>query len=191
MRNPTDMMLDILKSKTAQKIIDWVSPIYGESYVGLWIYEVVGLVLDEVVDIAEKLKTEANPLTAEWLLDYWEDYYRLPTNPSLTTAQRQGRIANHIWMRGPLNPVVLADAVSVALGGVKVDIEENVSKNTFLVNVREVINNLEPAIAVLNVRKPAHLIYQIRVATQTVANTEIKTAVAITHSQKYRIEVMQ
>lgn len=191
MRNPTDLMVEILKSKTAQRIIDWVSPIYGESYVGLWIYEVVGIVLDELVAISEVLKTEANPITADLLLDYWEEYYQLPINTSLSVKKRQERILTHILMRGPLNPTTLANVVSVALGGVMVDIEENIAKNTFLVNVREVVEDLAPAIDAINKRKPAHLIYKIRVATQTISSAKIKTAIALTHCEKNKIEVKQ
>lgn len=191
MRQPTELMLKILQSPTAQQIIDWVSPIYGESYVALWIYEAIGEVLQEIEEIAEKLKTEGNPLTAELLLDEWEDYYRIPRDPTLTTAQRQQRIVDLIRMRGPCNPTVLANAVSVALGGVPVEITENIAKNTFLVNIREVIDSINPVVAVLEQRKPAHLIYQIQVATQTVSNAEIKTAIAITHAERYKVEVQQ
>ena len=193
MRNPTEMMAKILKSDVAQQVSDYVSPLYGDSYVGLWLFEVIGEALDPVVAYAAALKTEGNPLTADLLLPLWEQHYKLPANEALTKEQRQQRIKAKILGRGALNPNVLAEIVSAALGGVRVDIQERYEgdKNTFLVNVREVIPSFEPARAVLSERKPAHLIYVIRVATQTVAGAEIKTAVAITHSQKYRIEVMQ
>lgn len=191
MRNPTELMQLILQNKTAQQIIDWVSPIYGESYVGLWIYEVIGETMSEIVDIAEALKVEGNPATSVLLLDYWEDYYKIPRDPTLNTEQRQARIIAKIRQRGPLNPTVLAQMVSAALGGVPVDITENIAKNTFLVNIREVVESINPAVAVLEQRKPAHLIYQIRVATQTVTDAEIKTAIAITHAERFKVEVEQ
>lgn len=191
MRNPTDLMLQILQNELAQEIIDYVSPIYGESYVGLWIYEAIGMVMQEVKDIFIKLKTEGNPLTADLLLSEWENYYRIPSDPTMTKEQRQQRIVNLIRMRGPCNPTVLADAVSVALGGVPVEITEHKAKNTFLVNIREVVDSINPAVAVLEQRKPAHLIYQIQVATQTVSAADIKTAIAITHAERFNVEVLQ
>ena len=191
MRNPTDQMLKILQNELAQEIIDYVSPIYGESYVGLWIYEAIGKVMQEVKDIFIKLKTEGNPVTADLLLGEWENYYRIPSDPTMAKEQRQQRIVNLIRMRGPCNPDVLADAVSVALGGVPVEITEHKAKNTFLVNIREVVDSINPAVAVLEQRKPAHLIYQIQVATQTVSTADIKTAIAITHAERFNVEVLQ
>ena len=191
MKNQTEMMRAILKSAKGQEIIDYVSPIYGESYVGLWIYEAIGTVLGEICDIADKLRYETNPATAELLIDYWEDHYGVPRAPHLTIEQRRARLIAITQTRGPCNPVKLAAAVSGALGGVPVEIMENVAKNTFLVIVREVVPSINPAVAVLERMKPAHLIYQLRVVTQTVTEAEIKTAIAITQTEKYKVEVLQ
>lgn len=191
MRNPTDLMRAILKNEKAQEIIDYVSPIYGESYIGLWIYEAIGVALSLIWGISEKLRSEGNPATADLLLDEWERHYGLPSDSSLSQEQRRARILSKIRMRGPLNPKALEDAVSTALGGVKVEITENIDKNTFLVNIREVIPSINPVVAVLEQRKPAHLIYQIRVATQTVAEADIRLAIAITHAEQYKVEVKQ
>lgn len=191
MRYCTELMRSILKSKRAQRIIDWVSPIYGNSYVGLWIFEAIGVAMDDVSQIIDKLHFETNPYTADWLLDYWERHYGLPTDTSLTKEQRRERIIDKWQSRGPCNPARLAAAVSASLGGVEVDITENVAQNTFLVNVREVVDSIVPAVAVIERMKPAHLIYQIRVATQTVSDADLKIAIAVTHAEQYRVEVFQ
>ena len=49
MRNPTQLMRSILTDETAQKLIDYVSQVYGDSYVGLWIFQVIGAALGSVV----------------------------------------------------------------------------------------------------------------------------------------------
>ena len=191
MRYQTEMMRAILTNKTAQKMIDYVSPIYGNSYVGLWLFQAIGTALGKVCDICEDLRLETNPATATLLLDQWEDQYGLPRNSALTVEQRRARILAKIQSRGPCNPAVLEAAVSAALNGVPVEITERVAKNTFLVNVRECVDDLTPAVAVLERMKPAHLIYQIRVATQTISDAEIKAAIALTHSEQYNVEVFQ
>lgn len=191
MKNQTELMRAILTNKKAQEIIDYVSPIYGNSYVALWIYQAIGTVLGEVCDIAEQLMNETNPATADLLLDYWEDHYGISRDSSLTKEQRRIRIIAKTQSRGSCNPSRLATAVSAALGGVPVEITENVAKNTFLVNIREVVDSINPAVAVLERMKPAHLIYQIQVATQTVTATEIKTAIAVTRAENYHVEVLQ
>lgn len=189
MRRPTELMKAILTDEMAQQIIDFVSPIYGDSYVGLWIFQAIGVVLNEVYTTADNLRYETTPATADLLLDYWERQYGLPTDSSLTKEQRRKRIITKKLNRGPCNPKRLADAVSAALGGVEVDITENTGPNKFLVNVREVIPSLLPAVAVIERMKPAHLIYDIRVATQTVSDVELKIAIAITHAEMNKVEV--
>ena len=189
MRNPTELSNAILKDPTAREIIDWVAPVYGNSYVGLHIYQAIGLVLTRLKGYVESLRNEANPITAELLLDMWEQHYGLPINTALSVEQRQARLLSKSLSRGPCNPYKLAAAVSSALGGVEVDVQENVAKNTFLVNIREAVADITPAVAVIERKKPAHLIYQIRVATHLVAEADIKVAIAMTHAEFYNVEV--
>ena len=191
MRNPTELMRSILTNKTSQKIIDYVSPIYGNSYVGLWLFQAIGTALSEVRTIAEQLRYETNPASADLLLDYWEKEYGIATDPSLTKEQRRAKIIARTQSHGPASPARISAAVSAALGGVKVEIKENVDQNTFLVNIREHVESIVPAVAVIEKIKPAHLVYRIQVATQTVTDAEIKMAIAITHAEQYRLEVSQ
>ncbi|MGN0999703.1 MAG: putative phage tail protein [Faecousia sp.] len=191
MRYRTELMKSILTSQSAQRIIDWVSPIYGNSYVGLWLFEAIGVVMDDVYDIAIQLLFETSPCTADLLLDYWERQYGIQTDISLTKEQRRARIIDKKLNRGPCNPARLEAAVSTALGGAQVEITENVSQNTFLVNIREVVPSIVPAVAVVERMKPAHLVYKIQVATQTVSDADIKVAVAMTHAEQYNVEVFQ
>ena len=192
MRQPTELMQAILTSPKAQEMIDYVSPIYGNSYVGLWLFQAIGTVMEKVYAIAEALKYETNPATADLFLDYWEDHYGITRGNGLTQEQRRLRIIAKTQDRGPCNPAVLESAVSSALGGVPVEITENYATNTFLVNIREVVSDITPAIAVLERQKPAHLIYDIRVAKQTITTAELKTAIAVVHAEMFKkVEVLQ
>lgn len=191
MRYQTELMKSILTNKTAQKMVDYVSPVYGDSYVGLWLFQTIGIILSDVRAISDQLFYETNASTADLLLDYWERQYGIPTDRSLTKEQRRERILDRKLSRGPCNPARLSAAVSVALGGVEVDVTENVAQNTFLVNIREVVDSIVPAVAVIERMKPAHLIYQIRVATHTVADADIKVAIAMTYAEQYKVEVLQ
>ena len=190
MRYQTELMRHILTDETAQKIIDYVSPIYGESYVGLWLFQAIGVALGEVCRIAEQLKYETNPATADLLLEYWEREYAVASDSSLTKEQRRAKLIAKTQSRGPANPARLSDAVSAALGGVEVDITENVDLNTFLVNIRESVPSIAPAVAVLERMKQAHQIYQIRMASESITEAEIKIAIAMTHSEHYEVEVL-
>lgn len=189
MRNQTDMMRAILTSETAQRMINFVSPIYGNSYVGLWIYQAIGSVMDEVCKIASQLKNETTPARSELLLDYWEDHYGISRDSNLTIEQRRNRIVSKVQSKGACSPARLASAISTALNGVPVEITENVAKNTFLINIREYVESIEPAVAVAERMKPAHLIYQVRVATKTVTQRDLDMAIAMTRTETYRVEV--
>ena len=47
----TDLMEQILTSESAKQMIDYVSPIYGKSRIGLWLFQVIGLEIDDVKTI--------------------------------------------------------------------------------------------------------------------------------------------
>ena len=187
MRKPTELMRSILKNEMSQRIIDFVSPIYGNSYVGLWIYEAIGIVLNEVYTISDKLRYETSASTTEMLMDYWEYQYGLPKDSSLTLEQRRYRLLSKKRNGLPANPKKLSDAISVALDGAAVDITENVDKNTFLVNIRDVVPSYAPAVAVIERRKPAHLIYRVR--SCAVSDVKVTVAVAVAYSERYEIRV--
>ena len=189
MRQPTELMRSILTDEMAQKIIDWVPPVYGDSYVGLWIFQAIGTLLGEVRDICEALMYETSPATATLLLDQWEDQYGLMRDSSLTIEQRQARIVQKRLTHGPCNPATLALAVSNALGGIKVEIQENVAKNTFAVVLADALEDLSPAMPVLERMKPAHLIYEFRVAAQTAPATKVGVGIAVTQSEIMEVEV--
>lgn len=189
MRQPTELMRSILTDEMAQKIIDWVPPVYGDSYVGLWIFQAIGTLLGEIRGICEALMYETSPATATLLLDQWENQYGLMRDSSLTIEQRQARIIQKRLTRGPCNPATLAMAVSNALGGIPVEILENVAKNTFAVVLAEVVSDVSPAVAVIERMKPAHLIYEFRVAAQTATVTKVGVGIAVTQSEIMEVEV--
>lgn len=184
----TDKMREILKSEVAQRIIDFVSPIYGDSYVALWIYQVIGSALDQLCETADNLRTETNPATADLLMDYWETHYGLPKNTGLTIEQRQSRVISGVMAKGPCSPKALADAVSASLLGHPVDVEENVGKNTFAVNIHEYSGDISEAKKIVARMKPAHLLCRVQTVYTAEAETEI--ASAATFSEKYGIKMV-
>lgn len=189
MRYQTDLMKSILTDEKAKEIIDYVSPIYGNSYVALWIYQAMGIILGEIYNIAADMRYETSPATSDMLLDCWERHYSLPTDSTMTKEQRRLSLASKSSSRGPCSPARLEAAISAAIGGIKVEITENIAKNTFLVNIRDVIYDISPVVAVLERMKPSHLIYQIQIVSQMVSNADIKVAVAVVHAEMHTVEV--
>lgn len=123
-------MSRILTNEKAQEIIDYVSQIYGESYVGLWIYQAIGTALGNIDQIANQLMNETTPVTTTLLIDYWENEFGLTPDSSLTIAQRQSRLIDNIRSRGAITPEKLASAVSASLGGAAVAVYERTGTQT-------------------------------------------------------------
>ena len=69
------------------------------------------------------------------------------------------------------------------------DILENVAKNTFAVVLADSVDDVSPAVAVLERMKPAHLIYEFRVAAQTATATKVGVGIAVTQSETMEVEV--
>lgn len=188
----TELMVQILKSDKAQEIIDEVSQIYGDSYVGLWLFQAIGAVLDELSGIVEHLPSEFIPNTATLTLDYWEDEYGLPKDSSLTLEQRQQRFIRKFMDQVPYNPARLEVMVAEVLGltSDKVDIVENSSKNKFTVYVRQGVDDLSEAVKIINQKKPSHLIYDISVAEQVYSDKNVDIALTLNTYEKYEVEVI-
>ena len=73
----TKLMEEILTSEEAQKIIDFVSPVYGNSYVALKLFQSIGLALDEINSFPDDFIDQIMIQTATWSLDHWEEQYGL------------------------------------------------------------------------------------------------------------------
>ena len=174
MRYQTDLMRAILTNETAQEIIDWVSQLYGESYVGLWIYQVMGVILGEVRAMAEQLRQEVRPSTAEELLSLWEEVYGLTAGDGLSVAQRQARLLDRKLTRSPANPAKLEQLVR-SMTGCPVKVTENVAPYTFTVEVfcegREV--DFDAVLRSLRRIKPSH--QQMQLYMTSAVGIQLKT----------------
>lgn len=164
MRYETELMRLILTDETARAMIDWVSRLYGESYVGLWLYQVMGLALTGPSKAAERLRTETTPATAtaDGLLPMWEEHYGLPTDESLSEDSRRAKLILQAQIWGQCNPAKLARAVSNLLGGAEVTVEERTDGHSaapykFLVKVSGDVPNTDGAGALIRRMTPAHL----------------------------------
>lgn len=189
MNYQTALMQQILTNSKAQEIIDYVSQIYGDSYVGLWLFQTIGSVLEPVCNISEQLMLETSPATATLLLSYYENEYGIQTDPTMTPAQRRAVIITNMRAKGACTPAVLRDAVSAVLGSVSVEILEEPGGNHFTINVRDAVNSYAPAIAVINKMKPAHLSYTLRGVSQEGMATNITMGAALTTAEIFNVEV--
>lgn len=93
-------------SQSAQNMLATVTPgFYDQSYVGKWLYQVMGLEFDEAERlIAEELPLQFFPETATWGLMYHELKWGLPVRDCLSYDERRKLIYEKRDQRAPMTP---------------------------------------------------------------------------------------
>lgn len=93
-------------SQSAQNMLATVTPgFYDQSYVGKWLYQVMGLEFDEAERlIAEELPLQFFPETATWGLMYHELKWGLPVRDYLSYDERRKFIYEKRDQRAPMTP---------------------------------------------------------------------------------------
>lgn len=161
----TELMQQILKSPAARDIVNQLAPIYGESRVALFLFQAIGAELDEMRKWADEVLLQATPHTATWSLDYWEDEYSIPRDPTLGIEKRRERILSYLRYRAPMNPHTLARVASSAAEGAEVRIEERTgSGSVFTVWIDALPSDTDKAkiMAAVDRAKQSRLSYNVK-----------------------------
>lgn len=92
-------------SESARKMLSYVSSgFYDKSYVGKWIYQVMGIEYDKALEIAEDMPAQFFVETATWGLMYHEIKWGLPIQPNLSYEERRKLIYMKRDVRMPVTP---------------------------------------------------------------------------------------
>lgn len=92
-------------SSSALRMLDDVSTgFYENSYVGKWLYQVMGLEYDDAFMLAQTLPEQFFPETATWGLRYHEEKWGLPIRESLEDEERRRLIYQKRDYRAPMTP---------------------------------------------------------------------------------------
>lgn len=118
----------------ARDMMGMISPIYDNSYVGKWIFEVMSVPLSLAQDTINELREQAFPETATWSLPYWEQSHGLPTNEALSIEERRSRVISKRNYRKPMNPARI-EMLLKELCGRDVKLIENTAPHTFEISV--------------------------------------------------------
>ena len=112
-----DVLREFPASASARKMLGHVSRgLYGRSYVGKWIFEVMGIEHDAawriVRDLPEQLFVEA----ATWGLSYHEMKWGLPVRENLPYEERRRLIYQKRDYRAPMTPYRMERCLEALLG---------------------------------------------------------------------------
>lgn len=145
---------------------------YDKSYVGKWIYQVMGLEFDDVIAIFEELPLQAFPETATWGLRYHEEKYGIKVDESLTLEERRNTIYKVRNYKAPVN-VYRLQSIAEEITGQTVEIIENISPYVFQITILMdgplSDYNADALIEAINTIKPSHLAYEIVIETPMLA----------------------
>ena len=162
-------------SPTAQRMMKTVSPIYDKSYVGKWIFQVMGLEMDEAWKLFEELRLQAFPETATWGIVYWEQRYHIPPDDNMPIEERRRRVIIKRSKRSPMNPTRIEQFLKDVTGRT-VTVTEQEGEYVFLIYVSPGENNTNFQLIVETVKniKPSHLSFDVVFKSETglVADTK-------------------
>lgn len=93
------------ESSSALRMLGYVSTSFYEgSYVGKWLYQVMGLEYDEAFKMAEHLPEQFFPETATWGLRYHEGKWGLPARETLGYLERRRLVYQKRDYCAPMSP---------------------------------------------------------------------------------------
>lgn len=159
-------------SKTAIRMMSRISPIYDKSYVGKWIFQVMGAEMDVVRLRFDELRDQAFPETATWGLPYWEQRYAIIPPDGATIEERRRAIRAKRGAREPMNPAKLERYIET-LTGAPARIIEDVDPYTFQVDITtgEYAVDLRALYEYIRRIKPSHQAIQLTTSHETMEDT--------------------
>lgn len=149
-------------SAIGKQMLSRVSPIYNNSYVGKWLYQVMGLELDEARALVESLRDQCYLERATWGMSYWEERYGLTVDETADLEERRSRVMLKRRKAGAMSPAALEEILE-ALTGREISVEENNNHYRFSVSIDEGNSKIDYVafIKKINTVKPSHLAYSI------------------------------
>ena len=194
-------------SESAKRMLGYVTKgFYNNSYVGKWIFQIMGAELDITSDIAKDLPVQFFPESATWGLMYHELKWGLPVRENLTYEERRRLICRKRDYRAPMTPERMEKYLENATGFEThiADITDpgeygfvashpNVFKAYFLGEgtldsklVREILNQLKQSHTAYTVNDRTEMIVDNRSLEQIILrNIYFKMAVSFWHIYVY------
>lgn len=160
------------ESPSAKRMMSRITQgFYDRSYVGKWIFEVMGRELDSTQQYMDELPLQAFVETATWGLRYFEEKYGLPVREKLSYEERRRYILERRDMRAPMNPWRMEKILSSTTGReVSVeDMADDLLPNTFRVTIYpgESIVDYKAAYETLDRIKQSHTTYVMDMRAET------------------------
>lgn len=150
-------------SPAAIKMLRRVSPIYGDSYVAKWLYQVMGIEWDEVEEIIGSLRDQVFTQRVTWGIEYQEYKYSIVPDNSLTLEERRARLYRKRTKKYPLNPKMVEKYLHDGWG-FNVEVDETRASGYIYINVpHDMPKRFMAMLADLRNLKPSHLVLKFEI----------------------------
>lgn len=173
-----DLKDSILTNITARRMVNHVSPIYGNSYVGLWIFEAISREYEEAWGLIRTLPDQLYPELATWAIELWEQRYGIEPDPSLDIEERRRRVVIRRTVPRPMNPETLIMMI-YNITGRRAEVEEHTGPYTFGVYIDNTEGGLlvdfDAIMALIRKHKQAHKSFDLAFQSSGTIHANIET----------------
>ncbi|MCI8771028.1 MAG: DUF2313 domain-containing protein [Lachnospiraceae bacterium] len=112
-------------SESAMRMLNSVSTeFYEKSYVGKWLYQVMGLEYDDALNLAEELPLQFFPETATWGLRYHEEKWQIPVREHLSDDDRRKLIYEKMHFKAPMTPYKMEQYIQKIMDDMEVYVSD-------------------------------------------------------------------
>ena len=164
-------------TETAKRMMSRISPIYDRSYVGKWLFEVMGLEMEEARILVESLRDQCFIERCTWGMRYWEQRYGITPDETKPLEERRQAVIQKRGKAQAMTPATL-EQILEALTQREVAVSEDNSNYRFTVSIGEGTSRVdyEAVIKKVNTVKPSHLEYSIELARKGTLNLYMAVA---------------
>lgn len=154
----------IITSPSAEKMLGRVSPIYDNSYVGLWLFEAIGREYDGLREIVDTFPDQLFPQSVTWAIELWEQRYGITPRPSQTLEERRAAIKAIRTKSMSFTPAVLEQYI-YNLTGRRAEVVDHIDEFTFGVYIDDTDGMRNASVddikAYINRNKHSHMSYEL------------------------------
>lgn len=173
-----DLKDSILTNITARRMVNHVSPIYSNSYVGLWIFEAISREYEEAWGLIRTLPDQLFPELATWAIELWEQRYGIRPDPSLDIEERRRRVVIRRTVPRPMNPETLITMI-FNITRRRAEVEEHTGPYTFGVYIDNTDGGLQvdmqAIIDLIRRHKQAHKSFDLAFQSSATVHANIET----------------
>ena len=146
---------------------------YDKSYVGKWIFEVMGLELDTAIKRIEEAQSQAFPETAAWGMYFHELTYGIPIDRTKDIDDRRKAVVNRRdrTARSSITPYRLENIIQTVFGlsaSVSEQVEQYIFNIDLTIKADYAIHSVDALLEYIRKIKPSHLAMKARYVIEAV-----------------------